>query len=143
MEDVGGRAALAIGLEMIGALVVGGVLVFLAGGVAGFTLSRDRTQDVLAEQTLLIAELQEGQRAMIEAAGKPVVIDAEVRAALASVPPACVKGLGGDPMTAQCLLQTCWAFGQSSAQRPDCDAAEAAAVAVLNQNGKSSKDTSE
>ena len=128
---------------MTGVLLLGGVLVFLAGGVAGFAVSRDRVDDVIAEQTLLIAELQDGQRAMVEAAGKPVVIDAEVRAALSSVPPACVKSLGGDPMTAQCLLQTCWAFGQSSAQRPDCDAAEAAAVAALNQNGKSSKEALE
>lgn len=128
---------------MIPALVVGGLLVFLAGGTAGFAISRDRSEAVLEQQTELIAELQAGQRELIEAAGKPVVIDAEVRAALSATPPACVKTLGGDPMSAQCLLQTCWAFGQSSAQRPDCDAAESAAITALNQKGSSDRFASE
>lgn len=126
---------------MITALIVGGVLLFAGGGAAGFALARDRTDKVLEQQTLLIAELQDGQRAIIEQAGKPVVIDAEVRAALASVPPACVTALGGDPMSSQCALLQCWAFGQSAAQRPDCDSVEAAAVAEY-QKGTSDRDGS-
>ena len=93
--------------------------------------------EVIEAQTELIGEIQDGQRALVEAAGWPVVIDAEVRASLAEVPPACISKLGGDPMSAQCALMACWAFGQSAAQRPDCDAVEALVVEALNQKGRS------
>ena len=114
--------------SMIAAIIVGGVLLFAGGAATGVAFSRDRSDKLLEEQTLLIAELQDGQRALIEAAGRPVVIDAEVRASLASVPPACVKALGGDPMTAACSMQLCWSYGQSSAQRPSCDEVAEAAL---------------
>ena len=87
---------------------------------------------------LLIAELQDGQRQLVEAAGKPVVIDAEVRAALANVPPACVVSLGGDPMTAACSMQLCWSYGQSSAQRPPCDEVTEAALRDFQKGNPSS-----
>lgn len=106
---------------MITALIVGGVLLFAGGAATGVAVSRTRSDKVLEQQTLLIAEIQDGQRGLIEAAGKPVVIDAEVRAALSDVPPACIRALGGDPMTAACSMQLCWSYGQSSAQRPPCD----------------------
>jgi len=44
--------------------------------------------------------------------------------------------LGGDPLSPQCMLQACWQYGQSAAQRPDCDAVEALVVAA--QKGISS-----
>jgi hypothetical protein len=122
---------------VVGVLITAGVLLFVGGGAAGFALGRDRTGEVIEAQTELIGEIQDGQRALVEAAGRPVVIDAEVRASLAEVPPACISKLGGDPMSAQCALMACWAFGQSAAQRPDCDAVEALVVEALNQKGKS------
>ena len=109
---------------MIAALIVGGVLVFGGGLATGVALNRKSTEKVIAEQTLLIGAIQEGQRELIAAAGKPVVIDAEVRASLASVPPACISELGGDPRSAECLLVQCWSYGQSSAQRPSCEAVQ-------------------
>jgi len=105
---------------MIAALIVGGVLLFGGGLATGVALNRKSTEKVIAEQTLMIGAIQDGQRELIEAAGKPVVIDAEVRAQLSDVPPACVVDLGGSPRSAECLLLSCYAFGQSSANRPEC-----------------------
>ena len=68
---------------MIAALIVGGVLLFGGGLATGVALNRKSTEKVIAEQTLMIGAIQDGQRELIEAAGKPVVIDAEVRATLA------------------------------------------------------------
>ena len=121
---------------MIPALIVGGVLLFGGGIATGVALNRDKTHKILEEQTQLIGTIQDGQRTLVEGAGKPVVIDAEVRATLAEVPPACIASLGGDPLSPQCMLQACWQYGQSAAQRPDCDAVEALVIAA--QKGMSS-----
>lgn len=123
---------------MIAALVVGGVLLFGGGIATGVALNRDKTHKILEEQTQLIGAIQDGQRELVEVAGRPVVIDAEVRATLASVPPACVEELGGDPLSPACLLMACWQYGQSAAQRPDCDAVEA--LVVESQKGRSSSE---
>ena len=120
-------------------LVIGALFLFGGGVGVGVAVSRDRTADVVERQTELIGELQDGQRALVEAAGKPVVIDAEVRASLSKVPPACITELGGDPMSAQCALLQCWAMGNTTAQRPSCSDVEAAAIAEY-QNGRSSSD---
>lgn len=123
---------------MIPALIVGGVLLFGGGIATGVSLNKQKTHKILEEQTQLIGTIQDGQRALVEAAGKPVVIDAEVRASLARVPPACVETLGGDPLSPICSLQYCWSMGVQSGQRPDCDAVEALVVAA--QKGMSSSD---
>ncbi len=102
-------------------LLVGAGLVLFGGGmVTGLSLGRDRTAKVVERQTELIGELQDGQRALVEAAARPVVLDAELRASLASTPVQCVAELGGDPMSIQCAWATCGAFGQSDAGRLEC-----------------------
>jgi hypothetical protein len=105
---------------MIAALVVGGVLLFGGGLATGVALNRQKTERVLEEQTQLIGALHDGQRSLLEAAAKPVVLDAELRASLASTPVQCVAELGGDPMSIQCAWATCGAFSQSDAGRLEC-----------------------
>jgi len=122
---------------MIAGWVVAGVLLFAGGAATGVAVSRHNDR-VLEQQTLLIAELQAGQRQLVEVAGKPVVIDAEVRAALSDVPPACIRALGGDPMAAACSMQLCWSYGQSSAQRPPCDKVMEAALRDFQKGNPSS-----
>ena len=100
--------------------IVGGVLLFGGGLATGLSLGRDRTADVVERQTELIGELQDGQRALVEAAARPVVLDAELRASLASTPVQCVAELGGDPMSIQCAWASCGAFSQSDAGRLEC-----------------------
>ena len=120
---------------MVGVLITAGVLLFV-GRRRRVRPRRDRTGEVIEAQTELIGEIQDGQRALVEAAGRPVVIDAEVRASLSKVPPACITKLGGDPMSAQCALLQCWAMGNTTAQRPSCSDVEAAAIAEY-QKGRS------
>ena len=123
---------------MVTALIVGGVLLFGGGIATGVALNRDKTHKILEEQTQLIGAIQDGQRELVEVAGRPVVIDAEVRASLARVPPACVEALGGNPLSPICSLQYCWSMGVQSGQRPDCDAVEA--LVVESQKGRSSSE---
>ena len=101
-------------------LVGAGLVLFGGGMVTGLSLQRDQTARVVERQTELIGELQDGQRALVEAAARPVVLDAELRASLASTPVQCVAELGGDPMSIQCAWATCGAFGQSDAGRLEC-----------------------
>ena len=101
-------------------LIIGGVLLFGGGIATGIGLKSDQTAKVVEQQTALIGELQDGQRQLVEAASKPIVLDAELRASLASTPVQCVTELGGDPMSIQCAWATCGAFGQSDAGRLEC-----------------------
>ena len=101
-------------------LIIGGVLLFGGGIATGIGLKSDQTAKVVEQQTELIGELQDGQRRLVEAASKPIVLDAELRASLASTPVQCVTELGGDPMSIQCAWATCGAFSQSDAGRLEC-----------------------
>lgn len=109
-----------------------------AGFGAGWGLRPDSSAaaleaqaDVLAEQGRTLAALQAGQVQIVEAAGRPVVLDAELRSELAQVPVQCRKDAGGNPRSAECAWATCLQFGQSSAQRPECRAVEALMVQSL------------
>lgn len=113
-------------------LVVIGIIASLGVGFgAGWGLKPDASVKALEAQTEAIEALQEGQSKMLETASKPVVIDAELRAQLASVPVQCMKDLGGDPNTVQCLWATCLQFGQSAAQRPECRQVEQLMIDTL------------
>lgn len=90
---------------------------------------------VLEEQKQTLTALQEGQKGVLEAAQRPVVLDAELKSTLAQVPVQCRKEVGGDPRSAECAWATCLQFGQSSAQRPECRAVEALMIKRLEQNG--------
>ena len=112
--------------------LLGSVVLFLAGGITGYTVA-DRQSDVAEQHTQQLRQLLLGQTSIAAEVSKPVVLDAELRSELGKTPPACVTALGGDPLSPQCLLQTCWQYGQSSAQRPDCDGAEALVVETLSE----------
>ena len=105
---------------MIAALVVGGVLLFGGGIATGVSLNKQKTHKIIEEQTQMIGAIQDGQRDLLEAASKPVVLDAELRSSLAQVPVQCIEAAGGDALSVHCAWATCAAFGQSSANRPEC-----------------------
>ena len=118
-------------------MVAGGLALLLGGGAGGFVLA-GRSSAVLEAQAQIasaqaeqLEALAAGQQALVEQVSKPLVLDAELRSTLAKTPPACVAALGGDALSPQCLLMACWQYGQSAAQRPDCDAVEALAVSAL------------
>lgn len=116
---------------MIAALIAGGLLLFGGGVGVGVAVSRDRTAAAVEAQTELIGEIQDGQRAIVEAAGRPVVIDAEVRASLADVPVQCLREMGGSPLSVHCAWATCLQHGASSANRPECSDLSDALVEAL------------
>tara|TARA_R100000654_G_scaffold53218_3_gene79332 strand:- start:1507 stop:1893 length:387 start_codon:yes stop_codon:yes gene_type:complete len=122
-------------------VIIVGLVAFIGGGAAGIGImkSQDKGHKVLEAQTQSIDALLDGQTEILVAAQQPVILDAELKATLSATPPACVRELGGDPMSAQCALLQCWAMGNTSAQRPSCSAVEQAALAEY-QNGKSSND---
>lgn len=107
------------------------VAALLTGFGAGWGLKPDAAAEALEAQAESIKAIQDGQQKMLENANKPVVIDAQLRAQLASVPVQCVKELGGDPNTVQCLWATCLQFGQSAAQRPECRQVEQLMIDTL------------
>ena len=113
-------------------LIVVVVLVSIGAGFgAGWGLKPDASVKALQAQTAAIEALQEGQTAILAEASKPIVLDAELKAALAEVPVQCRTDLGGDVSSVQCQWATCLQFGQSSAQRPECRQIEQLMVDTL------------
>lgn len=109
-----------------------GMLVALGGGFAAGRATSDRgTARALEAQAQLLRDQGATLVALQEQAGRPVVLDAELRATLAQTPPACLPDLGGDPAGPACLMVTCWSYGQSAAQRPECARLQDAVLEVL------------
>ena len=109
-------------------IIIVALVAFIGGGATGFGItmsSQNKAHKVLEAQAQSLDAVLDGQTEILTAAQKPVVLDAELKATLAETPPTCIREMGGDPMSPQCMLTLCWAHGTSSAQRPDCDAVEA------------------
>ena len=115
-------------------LTVGIILGTTAGFGAGWGLKPDDAHQALEAQAQTLADLSAGQQALVEASGRPVVIDAELRSTLAEVPVQCLEDAGGDPMSVQCVWSTCLQYGQSSAQRPECREVEKLMVSILTES---------
>ncbi|MCH9834654.1 hypothetical protein K0U83_03285 [bacterium] len=116
-------------------LTVIAVLASLGVGFgAGWGLKPNQTQKTLEAQAETIEEIAEGQVAILDAAQKPVVIDAEIKAELAEVPVQCRKALGGSPSSVECQWATCLQYGQSSANRPECSAISSLLVETMKAN---------
>jgi len=116
---------LVITLVALSALGVGGL-----GFVAGRATAPDSVEQVEGLVLAQAAQLEAQGRTLAElaeAAGRPVVIDAEIREALAATPPAC----RAEPLGLACQVQACWQYGQSSANRPECRAIEAAYLSSM------------
>jgi len=103
--------------------------VLLAGGgfLAGRVSAPDGVEQVaglVEAQSTQIDILGDRMAEVAATAGRPVVIDAEIRDKLSDTPPACIA----DPLSLGCHVQACWQYGQSAAQRPQCQPFEAELV---------------
>jgi hypothetical protein len=116
---------LVITLVALSALGVGGL-----GFVAGRATAPGDAEE-LAEVRGLVEAQGATLAELAEAASRPVVIDAEIRETLAETPPQCRSGQ--DPAGLACAWATCLQYGQSSAQRPECRAVEAAYLSSMAQ----------
>lgn len=115
-------------------LTVVAILAALGAGFgAGWGLKKDRSSDLLKAQSQSIDVILDRQTEILTAAAEPIVIDAEVRAALADTPPACIRSMGGDPSGPACMMVTCWSYGQSAAQRPECNDLQDEVLKVLQK----------
>jgi hypothetical protein len=113
--------------------ITAGAAVLLAGGgfLAGRGTAPDDAVPLVEAQTEQLDVLADGMADLVSRTAEPITLDAETRAALAQTPPQCVTVLGGNPLSLACAWATCLQYGQSSAQRPECRAVEAAYLAEL------------
>ena len=115
-------------------IIIVALVAFIGGGATGFGItmsSQNKAHKVLEAQAQSLDAVLDGQTEILTAAQKPVVLDAELKATLAETPPTCIREMGGDPMSPQCMLTLCWAHGTSSAQRPECSDISDLMVEVL------------
>ena len=107
-------------IALIAVIVSTGAGIGAGVGIAGGQHAKHTAKALEAHSASIVA-LQEGQAALLETATRPIVIDAEIRDQLADVPVQCRTAAGGDPMSPECQWATCLQYGQSSAQRPECE----------------------
>jgi len=114
------------------AITAGAAALFYLGGIAtGRATVDDQAVPLVEAQTAQLDTLTDGMADLVGRTQEPITLDAETRAALAQTPPQCVTVLGGNPLSLACAWATCLQYGQSSAQRPECRAVEAAYLADL------------
>jgi hypothetical protein len=103
-------------------LTVVAVLASLGVGFgAGWGLKPDASVKALEAQTEAIETLNEGNQKLVEQVQATAIIDAEAEAAIAdkltNIPPQCIIGLGGDPMSPECQWAWCIRTGETDKQR--------------------------
>ena len=106
----------------------------MAGFGAGWGLKPSKAADELEAQNRQLDIMGDQLADIASSAGRPVVIDAELRATLAEVPVQCVESSGGDPFSPPCAWATCLQYGQSSARRPECREIEAVMIGFLEDS---------
>lgn len=107
---------------------------FLAG--LGFMAGRlsapnevEQMSELIETQTSQLDAIAAAQLQTLEAANRPVVIDAEIRDKLADVPPQCRTGQ--NPASLSCAWASCLRYSTTDGQRPECRAVEAAYLASM------------
>ena len=88
---------------------------------AGWGLKPDAGVKAIEAQTEAIEELNSGNQALVEKVQQVAITDAEREASIANkltdLPPPCVKDVGGDPMSLQCMWALCIRTGETDKQR--------------------------
>jgi hypothetical protein len=88
---------------------------------AGWGLKPDAGVKAIEAQTEAIAELNSGNQALVDKVQQVAVTDAEREASIADkltdLPPPCIKEVGGDPMSLQCMWALCIRTGETDKQR--------------------------
>tara|TARA_R100001163_G_scaffold25138_1_gene20686 strand:- start:156 stop:554 length:399 start_codon:yes stop_codon:yes gene_type:complete len=88
---------------------------------AGWGLKPDAGVKALEAQTEAIKELNNGNEALVEKVQQVSVEEAKRESAIANkltdLPPPCIKEVGGDPMSLQCMWALCIRTGETDKQR--------------------------
>ena len=88
---------------------------------AGWGLKPDAGVKALEAQTEAIEALNEGNQSLVEKVQEVSVEEATRESAIANkltdLPPPCIKEVGGDPMSLQCMWALCIRTGETDKQR--------------------------
>tara|TARA_R100001594_G_scaffold103284_1_gene137969 strand:+ start:1390 stop:1785 length:396 start_codon:yes stop_codon:yes gene_type:complete len=88
---------------------------------AGWGLKPDAGAKAIEAQTEAIKELNDGNEALVTKVQEVAVEDAKRESAIADkltdMPPPCIKEVGGDPMSLQCMWALCIRTGETDKQR--------------------------
>ena len=88
---------------------------------AGWGLKPDASVKALEAQTEAIKEMNSGNQVLVEKVQEVAVEGAKRESAIADkltdLPPPCIKEVGGDPMSLQCMWALCIRTGETDKQR--------------------------
>jgi|TARA_A100000172_G_scaffold7591_1_gene4222 hypothetical protein len=88
---------------------------------AGWGLKPDASVKALEAQTEAIEAMNNGNQALVDTVQEVAVEGAkretEIAAKLTDLPPPCIKEVGGDPMSLQCMWALCIRTGETDRQR--------------------------
>ena len=88
---------------------------------AGWGLKPDAGVKAIEAQTEAIKELNNGNEALVTKVQEVAVDEAKRESAIADkltdMPPPCIKEVGGDPMSLQCMWALCIRTGETDKQR--------------------------
>ena len=88
---------------------------------AGWGLKPDAGAEALEAQTEAIKEMNSGNQALVEKVQEVAIEEAkreaEIADKLTDLPPPCIKEVGGDPMSLQCMWALCIRTGETDKQR--------------------------
>jgi len=88
---------------------------------AGWGLKPDAGVKALEAQTEAIEALNDGNQALVDKVQEVSVEEAKRETAIANkltdLPPPCIKEVGGDPMSLQCMWALCIRTGETDKQR--------------------------
>lgn len=88
---------------------------------AGWGLKPDAGAKAIEAQTEAIKELNNGNQALVDKVQQVSVEEAKRESAIANkltdLPPPCIKDVGGDPMSLQCMWALCIRTGETDKQR--------------------------
>lgn len=88
---------------------------------AGWGLKPDAGVKALEAQTEAIKEMNSGNQVLVEKVQEVAVEGAKRESAIADkltdLPPPCIKEVGGDPMSLQCMWALCIRTGETDKQR--------------------------
>ena len=108
-------------MEPVTLTVIAVVASLGVGFGAGWGLKPDAGAKAIEAQTEAIAELNSGNQELVAQVQQVAVTNAQKEASIANkltdIPPPCVKEIGGDPMSMQCMWALCIRTGETDRQR--------------------------
>jgi hypothetical protein len=88
---------------------------------AGWGLKPDASVKALEAQTEALKEMNDGNQALVDKVQEVAVEEAKRESVIADkltdMPPPCIKEVGGDPMSLQCMWALCIRTGETDKQR--------------------------